>query len=1008
MRNLQSLSELVPKPNENVELINGAIEKIIKNKDFTLLNEVDGSLHTEIAVGLIDAGKAEIVTENLDKFQNLGKEVFFKLLKLIDDKQHDVLIRNLDRFTDLDKRYIALEFIGINQFKVVVDNLDKFDNLNTEIAQKLLVAKEYVTLAKNLDKFVDLDRQIAIELVENNQGEAVILNSDRFTGLILDKDFATELIKNKQIKVLAEYLGKFTNLDKEIAYKLIEAGYLKFIIEHLDSFSDLDTKIAKRILGTGNVEKYSMLVNLAEHLNSFSGLDTFVASELIEHRQGEAVMKNLNRFIGLILDTKFARSFIYHYQIDVLVRHIEKFNHSDHKEILSSILSENTSAGWSWQVLEENIGKFIGLDMDSAKYLARRSQTGIVIRNIEIFNSSDHKKILSHIITTPGIDWQILEENIGKFVGLDRDSALDLIKHNQGEIVIRNSSCFAGLALDRDIFPIFVEQNQGKSVVQNLDKFSGLVLDRNDALKFIAHNQGEVVINNFDKFLGVVLDKDIALELIEQRQGEILAKYLDQFVGLDRDIAIKLIEQNRRVDVVIEAVILNPDKFAGLILNKDFALKLIEIGQARTLVKHLDKFTDFLDRDVAVNLIKHGCVEEVVARPECFSGLVLDEGIVRMIIDVKGDDGKLIIQHNFWKFSGPSFDCYKTPTGYLIGTLKLTVPKWDDVAKEMKEIPGLVLDDKSVSEIIGKGLVDFALDYLEEFEISDYSNILIKSIKEYYDRYGKESIGTWPTYMSLMNNFHKFKSLNKIVSDKFLLLAGNPPNKIKPPCSIIIDLKIENLDQFEDPDMDTVRGLININRCQVVAENLEKIKNPDYREIAVRILEAKISLDDFHWTFGGSEVPKRSGQVVLDYFNNFIGVDRRDIAFEFIKNHHQGHLVLENLDKFPGLILDRPMALYFVRYGQGKILLENLDKFPGLVLDQEIALCFIQNLQKDILFEHLDKFVGLDHEAIVRELVKCQPHGFIFKEQYDKLEIKDKDKFCSSIGLCVNSYVYKL
>ena len=160
-----------------------------------------------------------------------------------------------------------------------------------------------------------------------------------------------------------------------------------------------------------------------------------------------------------------------------------------------------------------------------------------------------------------------------------------------------------------------------------------------------------------------------------------------------------------------------------------------------------------------------------------------------------------------------------------------------------------------------------------------------------------------------------------------------------------------NLQQQEQHELDKnyARQLIEADKGEAVAKNLDKFSGLDHKEIAHKL----IKIGD--------------GWEVADNLDKFSGLDHKKIAHKLIKIG-EGGAVAKNLDKFSGL--DREIALKFIDSRQGDAVADNLDKFSGLD-HKEIALKLFEAGNGWAVAHNLDKFSGLDHIDIAFKLFEA-------------------------------------
>lgn len=131
--------------------------------------------------------------------------------------------------------------------------------VDKQVALDLIEKGDIYTVVNNLDKFKDLDKEVAIKLVECWHWRAVVEKSEKFAWLFLNEEIAEKLIQTKdmfskdsQWKYVAYYLEKFEWLDyKKIAMEIIEHGAWYSVVENLDKFWVDHSEIVNKLIDSG-------------------------------------------------------------------------------------------------------------------------------------------------------------------------------------------------------------------------------------------------------------------------------------------------------------------------------------------------------------------------------------------------------------------------------------------------------------------------------------------------------------------------------------------------------------------------------------------------------------------------------------------------------------------------------------------------------------------------------------------------------------------------------------
>ena len=285
----------------------------------------------EIALKLIEEGKVEAVAEHLNEFHNLSNEVALKLIEKGEGNKVGVYI---DRFQGLNYQEIALALIAARKSIILADTIEKFHGLDRkEIALRIIQSGygQYVIIERNIEKFHELDQEVALKLIEAGEGGKVVGCIEKFKDINyseialkliergcqqqlmnrscwakfkhLDRRVALSLMEHEGDSFVSFHLDDFHNLDQEIAIKLIEAGknkgdgynHVETVVRSLNKFEAIDfNEIALKLIDVGASK------TVVENIDKFSGLGQEVALKLIEGGLGEWVIKNTDKFQGIV------------------------------------------------------------------------------------------------------------------------------------------------------------------------------------------------------------------------------------------------------------------------------------------------------------------------------------------------------------------------------------------------------------------------------------------------------------------------------------------------------------------------------------------------------------------------------------------------------------------------------------------------------------------------------------------------------------------------------------
>lgn len=374
------------------------------------LNKKDSK---RISNKLVEEDNIEILVENLDKFEWLNKEVA------------DYLVNKLTRYSGTQDEHRIW-------WMAVAKNLDKFEWLDyKEMAESFIKGRQFDILVEYLDKFEWLDpKEIVNYMINNGRIRTLACDLHKFKWLKwLDKEIAEKLIEDNDESELARNLDKFEWLDKDIADKLIEAWELRRVSENLDKFKWLDHKEILREMVRRERLSSAFSVRSPRNLSKFKWLDKEMADYLISN--GCKLDLELNLGVFDWLDKEIAEKL----NIRYVVGHLEKFEWLDHKKILDRLIEDEC-----WDILANNLEKFEWLD---------------------------HKRVADELIKH--CEWHTLVETVDKFKWLDKEIAWAIIRHRQTHLFVENIEKFEWL--DKKIAEKLIKEWYWDVVAKYPEKF---------------------------------------------------------------------------------------------------------------------------------------------------------------------------------------------------------------------------------------------------------------------------------------------------------------------------------------------------------------------------------------------------------------------------------------------------------------------------------------------------------------------------------------------------------
>lgn len=587
------------------------IESIILNPEKCNL------LGNKSALGLIDAGYGSYVACFLNRFTNLTIQSDELALRILDHGRADDLADNLSNFTNLSSR-LALQLINSGRARAVAWHLENFCTLGDSELVALIEAGEIANVLQHLDKFGESTMtrdDIALRLVESDQtdkligsikllaplGESVLvamMAGNRILTSDLHKIFhyfdnlgdqaAEELIAHGSSIYVLTNIERFSRLSlthDELIDKMLDRKETYAVVRYLEKFTGSTISqddLAVRILKMG--EQYSIL----KQIDKFSQLGDQTASALAEMGLSKYVIENPQSFGGLSTsleeyEKKISKNLDNDMQILGIINDI-----SSDPQALKDILENGTGFGdkaamallngqnYLPETLAGYLDKFTNLTIDKAELAYKLIDNGraeCVAMNIEKFLA----------------DSGVTEDEL----------VLRMIKAKQSEAVARNLKKFAKLSIShKELAQQMIEAGQPMDVWENLNRFENPEITRDDLFLAAARIGGEEA-KTVGMYLEYVPDDSFDCELAEALSDsgviEPVIKNIQKFRSIT-DKVVLAIAKKGSTDWQLNACL---EK--AISLSNNTALELVSFKWNELVIKYIEKF-DMLDIEVLQQL----------------------------------------------------------------------------------------------------------------------------------------------------------------------------------------------------------------------------------------------------------------------------------------------------------------------------------------------------------------------------------------------------------------------
>lgn len=544
------------------------------------------SFGESVADALIDAGKGDLVLNNLPLFHTLNRHATAK--KLLAMGKVRLVVAHLSRLGDLDQE-IAEDLVAAGEAPTVIQNLSRFGTFDHHsFVSTLLDANLDAALVQTyLDHFTGFDRRVAKTLIEAGMGEYVADHLNACAGL--DQEVADKLFAMKRYDSVAENLDCFTRLDRETAEKLIDEGFSQKVAQHPSLFHD-PTKDAHHSLNKGQI--VSLLrrgesAHVIDNIATCRGLDQEVAEALIDAGEGWFVGKNLSQFTNLDYRTVISK-LIDAGKGDVALTHFSLLDTADHSGFAAHLIDTGKE-----NLVVENLNHYHDLDKAVASSLIEAGFGQVVNDHISSFASKGHSVIAEKLLADTATDVAVIEDVFSRYEDIDAfHIAQVLIATGRGSLVIAHLSSFDERDRGALAEELLTTGGEGAvSFIQNLNSFSNL---DGGLARHIAAVKGKGVTGwkAVLQHLSVFKAKDlpiVATSLASMGYTKEVAARLADFTHLGTALAKNLIEKSEG-----EAVAHNLSSFHKL--HQEVADALVDEGFGSAVADHVNSFDNLVQR----------------------------------------------------------------------------------------------------------------------------------------------------------------------------------------------------------------------------------------------------------------------------------------------------------------------------------------------------------------------------------------------------------------------------
>ena len=663
------------------------------------------------------------------------------------------------------------------RINTLLDHIGSFADCNYIVSEiiKLWDGKKRNKLLKKLEGIenLNLSNEVAKSLSDGNTSDWVLKNSEKFPDLTFDQTVATKLFKKDGFEVLSDHIAKFTFDDPR-----------GFIIEAIGFFPKNSNKLRTIFSAIFEIESFRKFLFekeiLEPYLTLFDGYNNSDVADVLKKAKKSS------------LDEYIAYSLINHKDYEYVIENIDKFINIDQRKVFFAILNkwDREMAWWDLKKLVQTSGRLANLVLDKEVALK-----------------------LSSLRDGDGVD--VLADCLEKFKGLDEEVALKIIETadstNRKESVINNLNVFSGLTGKTAIALVSLGKKVATKVIDNLEKFSSI--DNEVFMALIKAGVGEAIIKNINKF--TIIDRadagamllesgNLALnELISSRDfpkmdlskvlhgalnsfpplGASIIDNLDKFKEFGYDyLAEELIKAGCGADVAR-----NLEKFIG-VDDKKIASLLINVGQKLYVKKNSLKFSGLSGKN-------SGQRYEIASNIEKFKGV---ENHTQLIVDLIMEGALYSMDTSDWFYD---LDRFKDLDFKKISFALLRhdgVEIDEDKASEGKIIDALVKSEHG----------NFVLNNRSHFKIADYNKLIMNIIQNEENHNGAQLVESFLSFSEKID-FRLNKEVALALIPKMQNVKQNFPKIAK---------------FFDDLDKEVAFALMDNGGEKFVLENVKLFK----------------------------------------------------------------------------------------------------------------------------------------------------------------------------------------
>ena len=203
----------------DVEAAVTRIEGLYSRRGYYRDETVFDNVGSKVALALIERGRGLDVAVNIERFKDVDrKEIMHALL----EHQPVALAKNLDNFADVLDYKAACDLLDTGMTWYVAKKLPLFKDVDHEdIIQRFLRSDAYLELVGSLENFKGVNyKQLALRLTAEGKAWAFLGKLDKFRDL--DEEVAQKLVEDHRGPVVLEHLESFSGVSRERIVELID------------------------------------------------------------------------------------------------------------------------------------------------------------------------------------------------------------------------------------------------------------------------------------------------------------------------------------------------------------------------------------------------------------------------------------------------------------------------------------------------------------------------------------------------------------------------------------------------------------------------------------------------------------------------------------------------------------------------------------------------------------------------------------------------------------------